>query len=45
MNGPIGRKLVKVVRLAWHPTGDLTEGPVHLVFDDGRGLLLEGRND
>ena len=44
----IGRQLVKVVRLAWRQAGepdDLTVGLVHLVFDDGRGLLLAGRSD
>ncbi|WP_433199354.1 hypothetical protein ACQP00_26830 [Dactylosporangium sp. CS-047395] len=37
-----------MVRLAWHWPGDPVEhnaGPVHLVFDDGRGLVLDGRSD
>ncbi|MFF5234947.1 hypothetical protein [Dactylosporangium sp. NPDC000521] len=37
-----------IVRLAWHWPGDPVEvnvGPVKLVFDDGRGLVLEGRSD
>lgn len=44
----IGHRLVKVVRLAWHWPGEpdeLNVGPVLLVFDDGRGLLLHGRSD
>jgi hypothetical protein len=44
----IGRRLAKVMRLAWHWPGepdDLSVGPVHLVFDDGRGLFLSGRTD
>ncbi|MEU7867371.1 hypothetical protein [Dactylosporangium sp. NPDC049140] len=48
MDAMIGRKLVKVVRLAWHwaaEPDDLSVGPVHLVFSDGRGLLLAGRSD
>ena len=48
MDALIGSKLVKVVRLAWHQAGepdDLSVGPVHLVFADGRGLFLAGRSD
>ncbi|MFG2043854.1 hypothetical protein [Dactylosporangium sp. NPDC048998] len=48
MDALIGRRLVKVVRLAWHwadEPDDLSVGPVQLVFDDGRGLLLAGRSD
>lgn len=40
----IGRTLVRVERLGW-PGHDPGVGPVHLVFDDGRGLLLEARSD
>jgi hypothetical protein len=48
MHALIGRKIVKVVRLAWHQTDepdDLSVGPVQLVFEGGRGLLLAGRSD
>jgi hypothetical protein len=44
----IGCRLAAVTRLAWHWPGDpvdLTTGPVHLVVDDGRGLLFDGRSD
>ncbi|GIF05974.1 hypothetical protein [Actinoplanes siamensis] len=44
----IGCRLAVVTRLAWHWPGapvDLTTGPVHLVVDDGRGLLFDGRSD
>jgi hypothetical protein len=48
MDSLIGRELVKVVRLAWRRAdgrGDPQSGPVQLVFDDGRGLVLCGRSD
>jgi hypothetical protein len=48
MDALIGRKLVNVVRLAWHQAvgpDDLTVGPAHLVFEGGRGLFLAGRSD
>ncbi|WP_422738923.1 hypothetical protein ACN263_06565 [Micromonospora sp. WMMD729] len=48
MDALVGRRLVKVVRLGWHRPGEPDEpdvGPVLLVFDDGRGLLLDGRSD
>lgn len=48
MDALISHRLAKVTRLAWHQPGDPTDfkvGPVHLVFDDGRGLLLAGRSD
>jgi hypothetical protein len=48
MDELIGHRLAKVTRLAWYQPGeptDLKAGPVHLVFDDGRSLLLAGRND
>jgi hypothetical protein len=48
MDALVGRRLVKVVRLAWHPPNEpaeLTVGPVQLVFDDGRGALLDSRSD
>lgn len=48
MDALIGRKLVKVERLGWHRAGELDDvsvGPVHLVFQGGRGLLLAGRAD
>jgi hypothetical protein len=48
MDALVGRRLVKVVRLTWHWPGEPDEpnvGPVQLVFDDGRGLLLDGRSD
>jgi hypothetical protein len=48
MDALIGCKLLRVIRLAWHPASDpsnLNVGPVHLVFDDCRGLLLAGRSD
>lgn len=44
----IGCRLAAVTRLAWHRLGDpidLTIGLVHLVVDDGRGLLFDGRSD
>lgn len=44
----IGRGLVKVERLGWCESGALAEravGPVHLVFDGGRGLFVSGRSD
>ena len=48
MDELVGRKLVKVVRLAWYQDGDpsdLSQGPVHLLFQDGQGLLLDSRSD
>jgi hypothetical protein len=48
MSALIGRRLVKVVRLAWHPLGRparLNAGPALLVFDDGRAVLLDGDCD
>ncbi|WP_426503523.1 hypothetical protein ACPPVO_38690 [Dactylosporangium sp. McL0621] len=48
MDALIGRRLVKVVRLAWHrpdEPDELNVGPVQLVFDDGHGLLLDGGSD
>ncbi|GIF40172.1 hypothetical protein [Actinoplanes xinjiangensis] len=48
MDALIGRALVTVERLGWHQAGgsvDLGVGPVHLVFEGGRGILLEGRSD
>jgi hypothetical protein len=48
MDALIGRRLVKVVRLAWHwadEPNDPSVGPVQLVFDDGPGFLLAGRSD
>ncbi|MEV6350794.1 hypothetical protein [Actinoplanes sp. NPDC051851] len=44
----IGCRLAAVTRLAWYRPGDpvdLATGPVHLVVDDGRGLLFDGRSD
>ncbi|MGA3562194.1 hypothetical protein [Melissospora conviva] len=48
MDALISHRLAKVTRLAWDQPGDPSDfnaGPVHLVFDDGRGLLLDGRSD
>ena len=48
MDALIGRMLVKVERLGWHQAGDLDDvsvGPVHLLFEGERGLLLAGRTD
>jgi hypothetical protein len=48
MDAMIGRRLVKVVRLAWRRPGEPDQfnvGPVQLVFDDGGGLLLDGHSD
>jgi hypothetical protein len=48
MDALIGRKLVNVERLGWHQAGELDDvsvGPVHLVFEGERGLLLAGRTD
>ncbi|WP_238009530.1 hypothetical protein KZZ52_26980 [Dactylosporangium sp. AC04546] len=48
MDALIGRRLVKVVRLAWHwadEPDDLGVGPAQLVFDEGRGLLVASRSD
>ncbi|MET8835095.1 hypothetical protein ABZV78_14430 [Micromonospora sp. NPDC004540] len=47
----VGHRLASVTRLAWHQPGEPVElvksnvGPVHLVFDGGRGLLVDGRSD
>jgi hypothetical protein len=43
-----GHQLVKVTRLAWldrTEPSDLSVGPAHLVFDDGRGLVFSSRSD
>ncbi|WP_067697432.1 hypothetical protein [Actinoplanes awajinensis] len=48
MDALIGRKLVRVERLAWHYAGGVAKanvGPVHLVFEGDRGILLAGRAD
>ncbi|MFC5927947.1 hypothetical protein [Micromonospora vulcania] len=48
MDALIGRRLVKVVRLAWRRSDEpveLSVGPVQLVFADGRALLLDGQSD
>jgi hypothetical protein len=44
----VGHRLASVTRLVWHQPDEPVngnEGPVHLVFDGGRGLLVEGRSD
>jgi hypothetical protein len=48
MDELVGSTLVKVERLGWRrpgEPGDLSVGPVHLVFEDGRGIFLGGRSD
>ncbi|GIF26631.1 hypothetical protein BJ973_001076 [Actinoplanes tereljensis] len=48
MDALVGRKLVKAERLGWCLAGkpdDLSAGPVHLVFEGGQGILLDGQSD
>jgi hypothetical protein len=48
VDGFIGGRLSGVTRLAWRWPGDpadLADGPVHLLFDDGRGVFLDCRSD
>ena len=42
-----GRRVARVERLAWYWPGDDVDykvGPTRLVFDDGYGLVLAGRD-